>query len=212
MSKIEYKALSDQVYDKIRRMIDDGLLVPGGKINKLALSETLGVSQTPINDALSRLTGERLVEQRSRHGYFVHSYSWEELMPIFELRAGLEGMAIRLCVENKQPSQMRRLTHAFDGFEAPVPESRYDDYLRADKQFHESIIEYSGNPFLLELMRSSGYLLKSNRRGLVRTPSETLPEHRAIIDAVLRRDAREAQEQAILHLLRSRDFMRTLKN
>jgi DNA-binding FadR family transcriptional regulator len=61
-------------------------------------------------------------------------------------------------------------------------------------------------------MRSSGYLLKSNRRGLVRPPSETLPEHRAIIDAVLRRDAREAQEQAILHLLRSRDFMRTLKS
>jgi DNA-binding GntR family transcriptional regulator len=212
MSKIEFKALSDQVYDKIRRMIDDGLLVPGGKINKLALSETLGVSQTPINDALSRLTGERLVEQRSRHGYFVHAYSWEELMPIFELRAGLEGMAIRLCVENKQPSQMRRLTHAFDGFEAQVPESRHDDYLRADKLFHESIIEYSGNPFLLELMRSSGYLLKSNRRGLVRPPSETLPEHRAIIDAVLRRDAREAQEQAILHLLRSRDFMRTLKS
>jgi DNA-binding GntR family transcriptional regulator len=209
---IEYKALSDQVYDKIRRMIDDGLLVPGGKINKLALSETLGVSQTPINDALSRLTGERLVEQRSRQGYFVHAYSWEELMPIFELRAGLEGMAIRLCVENKQPSQMRRLTHAFDGFEAQVPESRHGDYLRADKHFHESIIEYSGNPFLLELMRSSGYLLKSNRRGLVRPPSETLPEHRAIIDAVLRRDAREAQEQAILHLLRSRDFMRTLKS
>jgi DNA-binding GntR family transcriptional regulator len=211
MSKIEYKALSDLVYDKIRCMIDDGLLVPGGKINKLELSETLGVSQTPINDALSRLTGERLVEQRSRYGYFVHAYSWEELMPIFELRAGLEGMAIRLCVENRQPSQMRRLTHAFDGFEALVPESRHNDYMRADKHFHESIIEYSGNPFLVELMRSSGYLLKSNLRGLVRPPSETLPEHRAIIDAVMRRDAREAQEQAILHLLRSRDFMRTLK-
>ena len=100
---------------------------------------------------------------------------------------------------------------AFDGFEALVPESRHDDYMRADKHFHESIIEYSGNPFLVELMRSSGYLLKSNLRGLVRPPSETLPEHRAIIDAVMRRDAREAQEQAILHLLRSRDLMRTLK-
>ncbi len=211
MSKIENKALSDLAYEKLRQMIDDGVLPAGVKINKLELSEMLGVSQTPINDALSRLTGERLIEQRSRQGYFVHAYSWEELMPIFELRAGLEGMAIRLCVERNEPADMGRIVHAFDGFEASMPESRHDEYLRADKQFHESIIEYSGNPFLLELMRSSGYLLKSNLRGLVRPPSETLPEHQAIVDAVLRRDAREAQEQAILHLLRSRDLMRTLK-
>jgi DNA-binding GntR family transcriptional regulator len=212
VSKIENKVLSDLVYDKLKYMIDEGVLVPGRKIDKFELSEMLGVSQTPINDALSRLTGERLIEQRSRQGYFVHAYTWEELMPIYELRAGLEGMAIRLCVEKNEPTGMDRLIHAFDSFETPVPESRRDEYLHADKHFHESIIEYSGNPFLLELVRTSGYLIKSNLRGLVRPPSETLPEHHAIIDAVLRRDAREAQEQVILHLFRSRDRMQTLKS
>ncbi len=70
--------------------------------------QRLGRRQISAHVALtSPLTGERLVEQRSRYGYFVHAYSWEELMPIFELRAGLEAMAIRLCVENRhQPPSL----------------------------------------------------------------------------------------------------------
>ena len=210
MSKIEKQVLSDLVYERIRNMIDEGVLAPGRKIDKLELSQRLGVSQTPINDALARLAGERLVEQRSRQGCYVHAYTAAELMPIFELRAGLEGMAIRLCVERDDSAGLARIVHAFDGFEPPVPESRRSDYARADKLFHEGIIEASGNPFLLELMRSSGYLLKSNLGGLVRPPDETLPEHRAIIAALLRRDAPAAQELVIQHSLRSRDFIRTL--
>jgi DNA-binding GntR family transcriptional regulator len=212
MSKIENKVLSDLVYDKLKHLIDDGVLATGRKINKIELAGMLGVSQTPINDALSRLTGERLIEQRSRQGYFVRSYSWQELMPIYELRAGLEGMAIRLCVEKHTPLDMPQLVHAFDAFALPVPEERRAEYMQADKLFHESIIRYSGNLFLLELVQTSAFLIKSNLRGLVRVPDETLPEHHAILEAVLNREAAAAQERVILHLLRSRDRLKTLKD
>jgi DNA-binding GntR family transcriptional regulator len=211
VSLIEKRALSDLVYEKIRAMIDEGALPTGRKINKLELSERLGVSQTPINDALSRLAGEWLIEQRSRQGFYVRSYSYAELVPLYELRAALEGMAIRLCVESRPPEDMARLVHAFDGFELPVAEARRDEYMRTDKVFHESIIQFSGNPFLIDLARTSAFLTKSNLRGLVRPPEETLPEHRAIIAAVKRRDAVAAQEEVILHMLRSRDRLRTLE-
>ena len=168
------------------------------------------MSQTPINDALSRLAGEKLIEQRSRQGFYIRSYAYAELVPLYELRAALEGMAVRLGLERGESAGFDRLVHAFDGFELPVPEARCGEYLQADRIFHESIIQYSGNPFLLDLARTSAILTKSNLRGLVRPPSETLPEHRAIIDALQRRDALQAQEQVILHMLRSRDRLRTL--
>lgn len=100
MSKIENKILTDLVYEKIKTMIDDGVLLPGSKVNKAELAEMLGVSQTPINDALSRLAGEKFIEQKSRQGYFVRAFSDAELCALFEVRGGLEGVAIRLCAEN----------------------------------------------------------------------------------------------------------------
>jgi len=210
MSQIEKRALSDLVYERIRTMIDDGLLPAGTKVNKPELAERLGVSQTPINDALSRLAGERLIEQRARQGFYVRSYTYAELVPLYELRAALEGMAMRLCVESRAPQELGELVHAFDNFELPVPDSSRDAYTHADRIFHESIIRLSGNSFLIDLARTTAFLTKSNVRGLVRPPDETLPEHRAIIEAVLRRDAVAAHEQLVLHMLRSRDRLRIL--
>ena len=76
--------------------------------------------------------------------------------------------------------------------------------------FHRSIIEFSGNPFLIDLARTSAILTRSNLRGLVRPPSQTLPEHRSIIESMERGDPLVAQEQVILHMLRSRDRLRTM--
>ena len=211
MSKIENKILTDLVYDKIKTMIDDGVLQPGCKVNKPDLAEMLGVSQTPINDALSRLAGEKFIEQRSRQGYFVRAFSDEDLCALFEVRGGLEGIAIRLCVENASDAELREIGSCFDGFEIPFPDERYNDYIHADKIFHELIVERSRNGVIVEISRTQGYLIKSNQKGLVRPPRETLPEHRSIIEAIFARDASRAQELMILHHLRSRDvFKETL--
>jgi DNA-binding GntR family transcriptional regulator len=210
MAKLDKQFLTNLVYDQVRTLIDDGTLPAGEKINRVALAQQLGVSQTPINDALSRLVGERLVEQRSSQGYFVALYTFAELVPIYELRAALEGMALRMCVERNTPEQMGVFLHAFDGFEVPIPDERYTDYLHADMVFHQSIMKLAGNKVLLDMAKTSAFLTKSNIRGLVRPPNETLSEHRAMIAAVLAGDARAAQEEIIMHLLRSRDRLSTL--
>jgi DNA-binding GntR family transcriptional regulator len=210
MSKIENKVLSDLVYEKIKYMIDEGVLVAGQKINKVELAEKLGVSQTPINDALSKLVGEKFIGQISRQGFFVRDYSNYELSYLFEVRASLEGMAIRLCVERADAELLNQLINAFAGFSFPIPEEQAGDYFRADKLFHENIINFSGNPFLFDLARTSGYLIKSNQKGLVRSPNETWSEHQAVIDAIIGRDAVKAQEHLIRHLLISRDRLRSI--
>ncbi|GAB4369974.1 MAG: GntR family transcriptional regulator [Spirochaetales bacterium] len=209
MSKIENKILTDLVYDKLKGMIDEGVLSPGQKINKLELSQMLGVSQTPINDALSRLAGEKYLEQRSRQGYFVRAFSDEELVALFEMRGALEGMAIRLCCENATPEQIEELAHCFEGFSFPLNEHTYQDYVHADKTFHEKVIRYSGNPILLELSRTSGYMIKSNMKGLTRPPAETYPEHLAMVQALKERNGEKAQQLMIQHHFRSRNVFRS---
>jgi DNA-binding GntR family transcriptional regulator len=208
MSKIENKILTDLVYDKIKKMIDDGVLQPGTKVNKIELSETLGVSQTPINDALSRLAGEKFIDQKSRQGYFVRSFSNAELCALYEVRGGLEGIAVRLCAENASDRELQEIASCFDGFALPFDEKTYNDYIHADKVFHENIVSYSGNIVLVELARTSGYLIKSNQKGLVRPPEETLPEHHDIIRALLARNAAKAHELIIAHHLKSRDVFK----
>ena len=211
MLRIEKRGLSDLVYEKLRGMIDEGTLAAGSKVNKQELAERLGVSQTPINDALSRLAGEKLIEQRSRQGFYIRSYAYAELAPLYELRAALEGMAVRLGLERREKAGLEGIRHAFDDFDTVPTEDRWAAYRQADHVFHRSIIEFSGNPFLIDLARTSAILTRSNLRGLIRPPSETLPEHRAILEAVGRGDSRAAQELVILHMLRSRDKLRTMR-
>ena len=208
MSKIENKILTDLVYDKIKKMIDDGVLGPGTKVNKIELSETLGVSQTPINDALSRLAGEKFIDQKSRQGYFVRAFSNAELSALYEVRGGLEGIAVRLCAENASDEELKEVAACFEGFVLPFNEKTYNDYIHADKVFHENIVSRSGNVVLIELANTSGYLIKSNQKGLVRPPEETLPEHREIIRALLLRDGAKAHELIIAHHLKSRDVFK----
>jgi DNA-binding GntR family transcriptional regulator len=208
--KIENRVLFELVYERIKRMIDEGELQPGEKINKRALVEQLGVSQTPINEALSRLAGEKVLEQRSRQGYFIHQFSYLELSQVFELRASIEGIAARLCAEHMKDEEIKQMSKLFECFTLPLTGTRQQDYLYADKNFHESLVKYSGNPFLMEIFITSGYLPKSNQKGLLRSAEETLPEHRMIINALENRDAHLAQELTIVHLLRSRDRLRTL--
>jgi len=210
MKKIENRALFELVYERIKRMIGEGELQPGEKINKRALVELLGVSQTPINEALSKLAGEKILDQRNRQGFFIHQYTYPELSQLFELRASIEGMAARLCAEHMRDEEIVEMSKIFEQFSPPLPERYHQDYLKADKHFHESLVKYSGNPFLVDIFVTSGYQPKIYQKGLLRSADETLPEHMMIINALKNRDAYMAQELTIVHLLRTRDLLRSL--
>ena len=207
MSKIRKDALSERVYDSIKQMILDGVLVPHKKISKKDLAEMIDVSQTPVNEALNRLIGEGLVEQRSREGYFLRTFSYGDLRDLFVIRAGLEGIAVRLCVEELEGDQLDSLLHYFEDFSVPMSSKEMKRYLKVDQNFHRKLVELSGNSMLINYERSYHFLLKSYQNGLIRPPEETLEEHRNIINSIRLRDAHMAQEFVVQHLMNSKKFI-----
>lgn len=204
MPLIRRTVVSTAVYDAIKEMLFDGPWRPGERIDRKALAVRLGVSPTPVNDALHRLTGEGLVESRFRDGFFVPDYSDLDLADLFAVRAGIESIAARLCAENASETEMERVCALFDPFSRGIPPEETGTYLRADKAFHAGLLAASGSARLREVERFFGHVFRSYEHGLVREPGETLPEHRRIIDALRAQDGPAAQEAMADHLLRSR--------
>ena len=210
--KIENKALRDYIYEQILDLIDRGVLRVGQKINKKELGKRFGVSQTPINDALNKLVGERYIEVQPRKGYFIREFGTDEFCQIFEMRAGLEGIAARLCCENASEEELHRLVTSFDGFTLPLDEEEMKRYYEVDRWFHEKIVQYSANAFIYDALKTTGFQSRSYQKGLVRGPEITLPEHMMIIEALKDRDGERAQRMTIFHLLNSRDVFKFRMN
>ncbi|NLE14353.1 MAG: GntR family transcriptional regulator [Spirochaetales bacterium] len=208
MPRVENKALRNYVYEHIRELIDKGELPIGEKINKHDLALKLGVSQTPINDSLNQLVGERFLEQRPRDGYYIREFSVLEFCELFEMRAALEGIAVRLCCENASDEKLAVLVSAFDDFSLPVPEEQMVHYYEADRKFHENVVLFAANSFILDALRTTGFQARTYQKGLVRGPSITLHEHRMVTEAIKVRDGERAQQQMIWHLLGSRDVFK----
>jgi DNA-binding GntR family transcriptional regulator len=208
MEKIKKNALRELVYDKIKLMILDGALIPGQKISKKELADRLAVSQTPVSEAINRLTGEGLIEQRPREGFCIKTFTYVDLKELFAARAGLEGIAIRLCIEELSDKELEKILHIFDGFELPMNDREHARYMKADQRFHETLIALSKNSVIINFDRNFDFIMKSYQKGLIRPPEETLREHLAILAAVVERNAPLAQELLMRHLLRSREVIK----
>lgn len=207
MGLINNRILTDHVYDAIKRMIEEGALAPGVKINRRQLEEILGVSQTPINEALNRLAGEKYLYQESRRGYFVELYSDTTLADLFAVRAAIEGMAARLCAMEASDEEIGDLCGFFSDFTTPTSLNDVRRYEDEDIAFHRAIINYSHNEPIRVLSNNHGYIIKTLQRGLVRRPTETISEHRGILDALAARDAERVQRLMTEHHLKSRIYL-----
>ncbi len=130
-----------------------------------------------------------------------------DLADIFAARAGFESIAARLCAEEADEAGKRELAILFEPFGDSVAKGSEAAYLVADKAFHTGIVRISGSSRLSEVEAAFGLACRSYEHGLVRPPSETLPEHRGILAAILAGEGRAAQLGMAEHLLATRRFL-----
>ncbi|OWW25322.1 hypothetical protein B4Q04_12375 [Zobellia sp. OII3] len=205
MRKIANNELSDQAYKMVRAMIMSKELKPGQKIVQDKLAEDLGISRTPLRTALQILEGEGLIASVPRRGVIVKEFTDQEIVEIYECRAALEGVAIRLFTERASAEEITALEHMFKPFFKG--EIDLEDYKRVDAEFHETIIKGSQNEYLHRLFRQGNLLVSMDAIGLLRFPDETLGEHMDMIEAIAKRDADLAESLAKLHLDRTKQLI-----
>ncbi len=206
---VNHENLDHKIYKEMKSMIFGQQLKPGTKIYQEKLAETLGVSRTPVVGALKKLEQERLITAVPRRGFYVRNFSKEEMIHIFELREVLEGLAARRASERVKESHIQKLREFFKGLKISDQKSDIEKYGEEDRRFHNFLIEIGGDELLSGILETYSIVtfsyLVGFLGGLVRPPKETLPEHLAIIEAIVHRDPERAEQATRLHLKRSRE-------
>ena len=202
-----HENLDHQVYLIVKQMITDRKLVPGEKIRQEKLATELGISRTPLINALKFLEKEKLVEAKPRRGFFVRAFTLDEAVSIFELREVLEGLAARRAATSLTKQKQKTLRGFFSRFPANHPVTDNRAYAEEDRRFHLCITEIGSREFLKNILESFNIISFSyqlvSADGLVRRPDETLPEHRAIIEAICSGDGDAAEAMMRRHFRRS---------
>jgi len=202
MPPLEKYVLVQHVYQTLKDMILSGQFEPGEKLYQEKIAERLGVSRTPIVKAFQILEHEMLIENIPRRGMYVKSLKISDLLDAFECRQGIETTAIRIIVGKITSNEINELKSIFEPF---VNSKRINRkaYLKADSDFHRRLIGMSGNEYLKRINQIIHVYEHTYKYGLIREPSETLPEHLKIISALETRDAGLAEEYMRSHIRKS---------
>ena len=201
--RIEHENLDDKIYARLRTMIVEHHLLPGQRILQDRLAKEMGVSRTPLVNALKRLAQERLVEWVSRRGIYVKHFTKREMARLFEVREVLEGLAARLAALRIKLAEVDRLTEMFRELDFVPRPAGVRRYIEWDRFFHWRIVELADNPQLAAAMDSVNMMFFAYQDGLVRLPAETFDEHMAILHALRRHDPDASEAAMRLHIRRS---------
>ena len=205
----EHKNLDLKVYKRLKSMILERKLLPGTKIYQDKVAHELGISRTPLVNALKKLEHEKLIKAIPRRGFYVHLFSKQEMVHIFEIREVLEGLAARRASIQISDAQTQKLKSFFKGFKVSHDFEDLKQYADEDRRFHRFLIEVGGKGLLSSILETYNIITFSyqfsSQEGLVRPPKDTIHEHLAIIEAINKRDAIKAEELTRLHLKNSRE-------
>jgi DNA-binding GntR family transcriptional regulator len=203
----ERTVLASPVYEALKERIMDQGLAPGSRLNIDGLAEEIGTSPTPVREALARLAAERLVQFVPFKGYSVMPLlDQQELADLMHVRSLLEVEAARLAAPRIILADLRVMERAHEAMADQHPEPNfgaYREYNQHDLVFHETMIEATGNQVLLDTYRTLQVHTLLARlyhdRGEVDF-QESVKEHRAILDALQRRDTDEVTEAVRRHI------------
>lgn len=194
---ISRRSLADGVYDHIRGQIVSGVFEPDARLMEPVLAEELGVSRTPIREALRRLEQEGLVRRNPRDlGRYVRSLSPEDIREVLGVRAVLEGYAARLAAERASASELDGLASVHERAAQAVELDGIKQLVVLNTQFHDGIVAASHSPqcaALIEALRDKILLYRFAFLRSDRLRRESFSEHRAILAALRERDGDRAE-------------------
>lgn len=208
-------ALYEQVAERLRARIFAHELAPGAWVDEQAIAAELGISRTPLREALKVLAAEGLVQLKPRRGCYVAALSEQDLDEIFPVMALLEGRCAQEATAKATEADLERLTAIHAALERHAASGDADRFFEANQQFHDALQELAGNRWLKQLIEETRQFIKLTRRDSLNLQGrlkQSLVEHRAILAAVQRRDTEGAGKLMHDHLLSGRAALAKLRS
>ena len=199
----DFLPLRDVVFNTLRKAILRGNLEPGERLREIHLADKLGVSRTPIREAIHKLELEGLVVMIPRKGAVVAEITEKSLRDVLEVRRALEALAVRLACEKILDAEVEELKVAAERFEEALETGDVTAFAEADVRFHDIIYRATDNQRLIQLLynlREQMYRYRVEYLKREDAHETLLEEHQAIIETIEKRDVAKAVEAVRTHI------------
>ncbi len=205
-----HRPLREIVYEELKMQILTGKITPGTRMMEVELAESMGVSRTPIREAIKKLEQEGLVIIEPRKGAYASQISVKDMVDILEVRQDMEGLAAHMAAYRMTPKQMKELETISSGYNKAVEEGNMADMIKYDTDFHNLIVESCNNNILTmminqlqELLLRFRYVYYDNIKRAEKMPSE----HSMIMEAIKDGRSDAARASAEMHIERIKDMV-----
>ena len=202
MKEFHTASLADQVFEKLEDDIILGVYKKGEVLTELKLVEQLGVSRTPIREALRRLAQEHLIVESGK-GSVVLGITEEDLLDIMEIRQRIEGLVSYYATLNMTPEGLKELAHIVDLQDYYCSRQDWDHLREIDDKFHAILCNLCGRSMLKDTIQPLHRKIKRYRKASMQRQSRTvsmITEHRGIYDAIAAGDAALAEKLTAAHI------------
>lgn len=210
---IEPISIREQVYNRIRELIVSGRIPRSARLVENQLAKQLGVSRTPVREALQMLETEGFLDSVPRSGYEVRVLLPEEVQGVCEIRKVVEGLAVRWAIENITPEELAELEDNVQATEADVRRGEPQRFIQRDVEFHEILARASRNRQLLEISQILRRQMLLYRIGSVANVASFLTAiegHKRILDRIKVADVPGAEKAIRDHLDHVKNESRTI--
>ena len=205
-------SIADQIFEQLERDILSGKYPRSTVLSELGLSKELGVSRTPVREAIRRLEQEDILEECGK-GMIVVGITPEDMQDMFEIRLAIEGEAARRAAMNISDEQLGRMREILDlqrFYSEKEGENSSDQIKNMDSQFHEILyLASDSRPYIRTLLPLHKRMMKMRKASVSKhsRAMRSLEEHEAIYEALLRHDADAAEKAVLTHSRNARERM-----
>lgn len=196
-------SLQARVFNRIREDILNGIYKENDELKEMTIGAELGVSRTPVREALRQLELEGLIKIIPNKGAYVIGISSKDLKDIYEMRARLEGLCARWATRNATREDITRLDEISDLTEFHYEKKKYDKVLELDNEFHEMLYQMADSKMLYRTLSDFHHYLEIIRKKTLSSNervSHSIKEHRNIIDSIKAGDEDMAEQLAMQHM------------
>lgn len=196
-------SLQGVVFNQLREAILSGKYKENDELREVAIGNELGVSRTPVREALRQLELEGLIQIIPNKGAYVIGISHKDLKDIYEMRARLEGLCARWAAKNANREYIERLEENIDLSDFHLLKQKYDKVLELDNEFHNILYDMADSKMLYRTLSDFHHYLEVIRKKTLSSydrVTHCVKEHRDIVEAIKTGDKDSAEQLAILHI------------